>query len=69
MISFLSICSGIEAASVALAPLGFSAIGFAEIDKACARLLAHRIPGRRYGLHTQAPRLVCGRPVRDGAGS
>ena len=31
MISFLSICSGIEAASVALAPLGFSAIGFAEI--------------------------------------
>ena len=30
---FLSVCSGIEAASCALDRLGFSAIGYAEIDK------------------------------------
>ena len=29
---FLSICSGIEAASCALEPLGFSAVAYAEID-------------------------------------
>jgi DNA (cytosine-5)-methyltransferase 1 len=41
---FLSVCSGIEAASVAWEPLGFEAVGFCEIDKAAARLLAHRFP-------------------------
>lgn len=41
---FLSVCSGIEAASCALAPLGYEAVGFAEVDGACARLLAHRFP-------------------------
>ena len=30
---FLSICSGIEAASVAWNPLGWKAIAFAEIEK------------------------------------
>jgi DNA (cytosine-5)-methyltransferase 1 len=40
-VNFLSVCSGIEAASCALEPLGFQPIGFAETDKACGRVLAH----------------------------
>jgi DNA (cytosine-5)-methyltransferase 1 len=31
---FLSVCSGIEAASVALTPLGYECVAVAEIDKA-----------------------------------
>lgn len=44
MIRFLSVCSGIEAASVALEPIGWQACGFAEIDKAASRVLAHHFP-------------------------
>ena len=43
-VRFLSVCSGIEAASVALDPLGFEAVGFAEIDNAASRVLAHHYP-------------------------
>lgn len=43
-LSYLSICSGIEAASVAWEPLGWRPVGFAEIDKAASRVLAHRWP-------------------------
>lgn len=39
-----SICSGIEAATVAWEPLGFRAAWFAEIDRFCSALLAHRYP-------------------------
>lgn len=42
--SFLSVCSGIEAASVAFAPLGWSAVGFAEIEAFPSAVLA-----RHYG--------------------
>ena len=42
MIRFLSVCSGIEAASVAFGPLGWQAVGFAEIDRAASELLAYR---------------------------
>jgi DNA (cytosine-5)-methyltransferase 1 len=39
-----SICSGIEAATVAWEPLGFRPAWFAEIDPFCSVLLAHRYP-------------------------
>jgi site-specific DNA-cytosine methylase len=41
---FLSICSGIEAASTAWEPLGWQAVGFSEIDKFASAVLAHRHP-------------------------
>lgn len=37
---YLSICSGIEAASVAWEPLGFTAAGFSEIDPFASAVLA-----------------------------
>jgi DNA (cytosine-5)-methyltransferase 1 len=40
----LSLCSGIEAASVAWAPLGWAAAGFAEVDPFRCELLAQRYP-------------------------
>lgn len=40
-IRYLSVCSGIEAASVAWHPLGWTAAGFAEIDKFASAVLAH----------------------------
>ena len=42
---YLSICSGIEAASVAWHPLGWTPVGFAEIDPFASAVLAHRFPG------------------------
>lgn len=41
---YLSVCSGIEAASVAWAPLGFSPVAFAEIEKFPSAVLAHHYP-------------------------
>ena len=41
---FLSICSGIEAASVAFEPLGWKAIGFSEIEPFPCAVLAHHYP-------------------------
>jgi DNA (cytosine-5)-methyltransferase 1 len=43
-IRFMSVCSGIEAASVAWHPLGWRAVAFAEIDKAASAVLAHHYP-------------------------
>ena len=40
-----SICSGIEAASVAWHPMGWDAAWFAEIDPFPSAVLAHRFPG------------------------
>ncbi len=42
--NYLSICSGIEAASVAWEPLGFKPVAFSEIDKFASSVLAHRFP-------------------------
>ena len=42
--NYLSVCSGIEAASVAWGPLGWKAAGFAEIDDYCRALLQHYYP-------------------------
>ena len=38
---YLSVCSGIEAASVAWEPLGWKPVGFAEIEKFPCEVLAH----------------------------
>lgn len=41
---YLSVCSGIEAATVAWRPLGWQAVAFAENDKFPSALLAHHYP-------------------------
>ena len=43
-VNFLSICSGIEAASVAWKPLGWRAVGFSEIEPFPCAVLAHHYP-------------------------
>jgi DNA (cytosine-5)-methyltransferase 1 len=49
-VNCLSVFSGIEAASVAWQSLGFSAVGFSEIDPFCSAVLRYRYPGvRNYG--------------------
>lgn len=45
MIRYLSVCSGIEAASVAWGPLCWRPVGFAEIDAFPTAVLTHRFPG------------------------
>jgi len=44
-VTYGSVCSGIEAATVAWEPLGFRPAWFAEIDPFCSALLAHHYPG------------------------
>lgn len=41
---YLSVCSGIEAATVAWHPLGFEAAGFSEIEPFARAVLAHHYP-------------------------
>ncbi|WP_372395198.1 DNA cytosine methyltransferase (plasmid) [Azospirillum sp. HJ39] len=41
---FLSVCSGIEAASVAWEPMGMRAVAFAEVEAFPSAVLAHRFP-------------------------
>ncbi len=41
---YLSICSGIEAATTAWHPLGWTAVGFAEIDPFPSAVLSHHYP-------------------------
>ena len=55
-----SVCSGIEAATVAWEPLGFRPAWFAEIDPFCSALLAHRYP--------DVPNHGDFRNIGDGAG-
>jgi DNA (cytosine-5)-methyltransferase 1 len=43
-LTFGSVCSGIEAASVAWHPLGWRACWFSEIDRAASEVLAYRFP-------------------------
>lgn len=51
---YLSLCSGIEAASVAWEPLGWEPIGFCEIEAFPSAVLAHRFPSvPNYGDMTQ----------------
>lgn len=51
---YLSLCSGIEAASVAWEPLGWQPVGFCEIEAFPSAVLAHRFPSvPNYGDMTQ----------------
>ena len=51
---FLSVCSGMEAASVAWEPLGWKAVGFSEIEPFPCAVLAHRFPNiPNYGSLTE----------------
>lgn len=43
-ITYSTLCSGIESASVAIDPLGWQALWFSEIDPFPAAVLAHRFP-------------------------
>ena len=52
--TYLSVCSGIEAASVAWKPLGFTPLGFSEIEKFPCAVLQERFPNvKNYGDVTQ----------------
>lgn len=52
--TYLSVCSGIEATSVAWEPLGFTPVGFAEIEKFPCELLRQKYPNvKNYGDITQ----------------
>lgn len=42
--NYLSVCSGIEAATVAWEPLGWDPVAFAEVDKFPSAVLAHHWP-------------------------
>jgi DNA (cytosine-5)-methyltransferase 1 len=44
LLKYLSVCSGIEAATVAWHPLGWQAVGFSEIEKFPSQVLAHHYP-------------------------
>jgi DNA (cytosine-5)-methyltransferase 1 len=49
-LKYLSVCSGIEAASVAWDPLGFEPVGFSEIEPFPSAVLQHRFPSvQNYG--------------------
>ncbi len=54
MMRYLSVCSGIEAASVAWHHLGWEPVGFSEIEPFPAAVLAHRFPNvPNYGDMTK----------------
>ena len=56
-----SVCSGIEAATVAWHPLGWRAAWYAEIDKFASAVLAHRYPEvRNFGDFTQIDAAAAG---------
>lgn len=42
--NYISLCSGVEAASVAWIPLGWRPLAFAEIDPFCCAVLSHHFP-------------------------
>jgi DNA (cytosine-5)-methyltransferase 1 len=54
-LNYLSVCSGIEAATVAWSHLGWVPVGFAEIDTAASRVLAHHygsnMPGNPIAIN------------------
>jgi DNA (cytosine-5)-methyltransferase 1 len=71
---YLSVCSGIEAATVAWHPLGWTPIAFAEIDRFPSAVLAHHYPhvpnwGDLVGFHawpdTAVDLLVGGTPCQS----
>jgi DNA (cytosine-5)-methyltransferase 1 len=73
--TYLSVCSGIEAATVAWEPLGWKPVGFSEIEPFPCSLLSNRYPEvRNYGdmtkyrewnLETKPDVLVGGTPCQS----
>lgn len=75
VLRYLSVCSGIEAASVAWGPLGWTPVAFSEVERFSCAVLAHHYPdvpnvgdmtkidGRRY--HGTVDLLVGGTPCQD----
>ena len=71
-IRFGSVCSGIEAASVAFGPLGWQAAWFSEIEPFPCAVLQHHFPGvpnlgdmttlpeRIRSGEVEAPDMLCG---------
>jgi DNA (cytosine-5)-methyltransferase 1 len=63
-IRYLSVCSGMEAASVAWHPLGFEPVGFSEIEPFPSAILKHRFPNTpNYGDLTKYTEW----PIEQGA--
>ncbi|WOK01490.1 DNA methyltransferase [Pseudomonas phage UF_RH7] len=64
MIDFGSVCSGIEAASLAWHPLGFRAAWLSEIEEIPSAILAERFPDvPNYGDMTCLPFMVANREI------
>jgi len=66
-VNYLSVCSGIEAASVAWHPLGWKPVGFAEIEPFPSAVLAHHYPtvpnfGDMTQLHDLIEMGICDAP-------
>jgi DNA (cytosine-5)-methyltransferase 1 len=62
-VTYLSVCSGIEAASVAWEPLGWAPVGFSEIEPFPRAVLSHRFPD--VPLHGDFTLLVEDPPACD----
>jgi DNA (cytosine-5)-methyltransferase 1 len=72
---YLSVCSGIEAATVAWHPLGWQAVGYSEIEKFPSQVLAHHYPDvtnygdmtkfKEWSIDTTVDLLVGGTPCQS----
>ena len=72
---YLSVCSGIEAATVAWHPLGWEAVAYSEIEKFPSEVLAHHYPNtpnvgdmtkfKEWNLGTNVDLLVGGTPCQS----
>jgi DNA (cytosine-5)-methyltransferase 1 len=74
-LKYLSVCSGIEAATVAWHPLGWEAVAYSEIEKFPSEVLAHHYPNtpnvgdmtkfKEWNLGTNVDLLVGGTPCQS----
>jgi DNA (cytosine-5)-methyltransferase 1 len=72
---YLSLCSGIEAATVAWHPLGWEAVGYSEIEKFPSQVLAHHYPQtpnlgdmtkfKEWSIESNVDLLVGGTPCQS----
>ncbi len=72
---YLSVCSGIEAATVAWHPLGWEAVAYSEIEKFPSEVLAHHYPNtpnvgdmtkfKEWNLESNVDLLVGGTPCQS----
>jgi DNA (cytosine-5)-methyltransferase 1 len=72
---YLSLCSGIEAATVAWHPLGWKAVAYSEIEKFPSQVLAHHYPStpnlgdmtkfKEWNLESNVDLLVGGTPCQS----